>query len=346
MKKLSLLFIGLLLIPSLFLSSCDRGDDIVGGGTSATTFSLLKDYMVANNLDADKVQVNADGLKFVVGAPADAGVALDEFLAKYYIIDIRSNADFTSKGHIEGAKNVAFTDILTEAPNSGGKPILVVCYTGQTACYATSLLRMYHPDYSDTQALKWGMSGWNAATAGPWNGKIGANEADSHTNWSYSAAPANLPFDPPTLSSFSIDGSEILKERVEQVVADGFGGAASVATVNGIDVLNTPIDYFVNNYFSEVDYAGFGHIANAYRIKENLLLSTNGNLGLNSKTKIASYCYTGQTSAVLTAWLRVLGYDAYSMLFGMNGIYNTNPVWATNQWGVGSSVPKDLPLVF
>jgi len=340
MKKLSLLLIGLLLIPALMLTSCDRGDDIIGGGTSSTTFELLKDYMVANNLDADKVQVNADGLKFVVGAPVDAGVALDDFLAKYYIMDIRSAADFAIS-HIEGAKNVAFTDILTEAPNSGGKPILVVCYTGQTACYATSLLRMYHPDYSDTQALKWGMCGWNDDTATRWNDKIGANEADGHANWSYSAAPANLPFDAPTLSSFSVDGEEILKERVEQVVADGF------KTASGTDVLNNPSNYFVNNYFSETDYLDFGHIANAYRTKENLLLSTNGNLVLSSASnaKIASYCYTGQTSAVLTAWLRVLGYDAYSMTFGMNGIYNTNPVWDGNQWGVDSSVPKDLPLV-
>jgi hypothetical protein len=46
----------------------------------------------------------------------------------------------------------------------------------------------------------------------------------------------------------------------------------------------------------------------------------------------------------MTAWLRVIGYDAYSMTFGMNGIFHSNPAWSTNQWGVGSSVPKDLPL--
>ncbi len=337
MKKLSLLFIGLLLIPSLFLTSCDRGDDIIGG-TSASSFSLMKEYMVANNLDIDKVLLNTAGVKFVVGAPADAGVALDDFLAKYYIIDIRAN-DAYNDGHIKGAKNVVFGDILTEAPNASGKAILVVCYTGQTACYATSLLRMY--GYSNTQALKWGMSGWNQDTAGPWNAKIGADDADGHANWSYSTAPSNLVFDEPTLTSFSVDGSEILQERIEQVVADGFKTAA------GGDVLTSPNNYYVNNYFSETDYTSFGHIANAYRIKEDLLLSTNGYLALNSSptAKIASYCYTGQTSAVLTAWLRVLGYDAYSLTFGMNGLYNTNPVWSSNQWGVGSSVPKNLPLV-
>lgn len=335
MKRLSLLFIAFLLVPSLFLTSCDRGDDVVGAAGEAS-FTTLKNYMIANNLDINLINTNVDGEVFVVGAPADADLAA--FLAKYYIMDLRSAAVFAA-GHIEGAKNVDFANILTEAQNAGSKPILMVCYTGQTACYATSLLRMY--GYTHTQALKWGMSGWNNLTADSWNAKIGVEIAKGHSNWSFSTAPANLSFDEPNISSFSTDGAQILKERVEQVVADGFKTAA------GGDVLASPNNYFVNNYFSETDYTSFGHIANAYRIKEDLLLSTNGYLALNSSStaKIASYCYTGQTSAILTAWLRVLGYDAYSITFGMNGFYNTNPAWTSNQWGVGTSVPKNLPLV-
>ena len=45
----------------------------------------------------------------------------------------------------------------------------------------------------------------------------------------------------------------------------------------------------------------------------------------------------------MTAWLRVLGYDAYTMTFGMNGVYNSNPAWTTNQWS--PAVSKNLPLV-
>ena len=337
MKKINLLLIGLLLIPSLLLTSCDRGDDPVNGPVAEPAFTLMTDYMKANSLDIDKVIKNSDGEKFVTGAPADDGAALDAFLAKYYIIDIRSAADYGA-GHIEGAKNVAFGDILNEAPNAGAKPILIACYSGQTACYATALLRMY--GYKHTQALKWGMSGWNQATAGPWNGKIGADSADGHTNWSYSAAPANVLFDDPTIATFSVVGEDILKERVEQVVAAGFG----VATVSGSDVLASPGDYFVNNYFSEADYAAFGHIANAYRI---LPLTLTGNeyknLNSNANAKVVTYCYTGQTSAVMTACLRVLGYDAYTLTYGMNGMFNTNDAWTTNQWG-GDSNPKNLPL--
>ena len=333
MKKLSLFFIGLLLVPSLLLTSCDRGDDI-GGGEITPAFTLMKDYMVANQLDINNIIAGpGDVVKFVVGAPADAD--LDAFLAKYYILDIRSGDAFAS-GHIQGAKNIEFKNILTEAQNSGGKPILMVCYTGQTACYATSLLRLY--GFDDTQALKWGMSGWNPATAGSWNSNIG-NPAEGNTNWTYSSAPANEIFKDPSISSLSQDGFEILQKRVEEVVAAGFKTAT-----NG-DVLASPSNYFVNNYFNTTDYAAFGHISNAYRVTEELLLVGNGYLAMDPdvNAKIVSYCYTGQTSAVLTAWLNVLGYDAYSLSFGMNGLYNSNSAWVTNKWS--SSAPKNLPLV-
>ncbi len=331
MKKLSLYLVGLLLVPSLLFTSCDRGDDILDDSTAAS-FTVLKDYMVASNLDINNIDTNAEGEKFVVGAPAEAD--LDAFLAKYNIIDIRNNTDFAAN-HIQGAKNVAFADILTEAA-AATKPVLVVCYTGQTACYATALMRLY--GYSRTRALKWGMSGWNSATAGSWNNNIG-NDADGHANWSFSNAPTTEVFSDPVISSFSTDGSQILKDRVEQVVADGF------KTVAGGDVLASPSNYFINNYFSEADYIGFGHIDGAYRILP-LTLADNTYLGLDpgSNAKVVSYCYTGQTSAILTACLRVLGYDAYSLTFGMNGMFNSNQAFKTNQWG-GDSNPKNLPLV-
>ena len=150
--------------------------------------------------------------------------------------------------------------------------------------------------------------------------------------------PANIIFTDPALTSVLTDGEAILKERVEAIVALGFQG------VSASEVLNNPGNYFVNNFFSEADYLGFGHISNAYRINP-LNLADDTYLGLNSATnaKVITYCYTGQTSAVMTACLRVLGYDAYSLKFGMNGMYNSNPVWTTNKWT--TSVSKDYPMV-
>lgn len=336
MKKINLIIVALLFFPALFLSSCDRGDDISPDNPILEpAFTTMKKHMLDNELDLTNVLSGPGGdVKFVVGAPAEAD--LPAFLAKYTILDIRSTEAFNS-GHIEGAKHIAFADILTEA-DQASKQVLMVCFTGQTACYAVSLLRLAgHPN---AVSLKWGMSGWNAETAGPWNNSIG-DEADGHANWAFTDAPTAVTYDDPFIDIISTDGAEILRQRVEQVVENGF------KTAKGTDVLNSPQNYFVNNYFSDTDYGKFGHISTAERVKDELMLDGDGYKGLDpdKNAKVINYCYTGQTSAVVTAWLNVLGYDAYSMTFGMNGIYNSNPAWSTNQWGVGSSVPKNLPLV-
>lgn len=334
MKKISLILIGLLFIPTLFLTSCDNGDDPV---VVEPAFTILKNYMVANSMDIPDIMTNADGDSFVVAAPATEAETT-AFLDKYHVIDIRAKADYDA-GHISVAKNVAFANILTEV-TAATKPVLVVCYSGQTACYATALMRMY--GYPKTRALKWGMSGWNSANAvNSWDKQIGKEEAKGHNNWTYAGAPSNQVFTNPTIASLKTEGSQLLKERVEQVVAASFGAA----TVSGTDVLNNPTNYFINNYFSEVDYTGFGHINGAYRILP-LKLADPSYLGLDPTpaTKVVTYCYTGQTSAVMTACLRVLGYNAYTMTYGMNGIYNTNPQFTKNQWGVDSK-PKNYPTV-
>lgn len=333
MKKLSSFLIVLFLIPVLSLTSCDRGDDPSEGTVVSTpSFELMADYMVENDLDIDNILVNQDGDKFVVGAPSEENLAT--FLEKYYIMDIRSNADFLT-AHIDGAQNVPFSDILTVAASTN-KPILVVCYTGQSACYATALLRL--SGYSKTQALKWGMSGWNSSTAGSWNNNIG-NIAENSPNWTYTAAPANISFKDPVISSTFTDGQMILEERIKAVVAEGF------KSVGAGDVLSNPSGYFINNYFSEADYIGFGHISSAYRILP-ITLADGSYKALDPEANtLVTYCYTGQTSAVLSAVLRVLGYNAASLRFGMNGLYHDNPVWDGNQWGVDSSKPKGLPIV-
>ena len=93
----------------------------------------------------------------------------------------------------------------------------------------------------------------------------------------------------------------------------------------------------------DTDYAGFGHISGAYRINP-FTLADNSYLSLNSdpSSTLVTYCYTGQTSAVLTATLKVLGYNAKSLTFGMNGMYNDNPAWTSNKWS--AAVSKDYPV--
>jgi 3-mercaptopyruvate sulfurtransferase SseA len=78
--------------------------------------------------------------------------------------------DFSTIGHIAGAVNVPATDVISHLDAmdvSGYEKIVIACYTGQTAAFVTSLVRM--AGYSNAFSLKWGMSSWNEACAGPLN---------------------------------------------------------------------------------------------------------------------------------------------------------------------------------
>lgn len=308
------------LLVVIFASSIFTGCKETDTPTDQGNYEVLTSYLKSSNLDISTI---TNG--FVMPAPADGNVS-----AKW-VMDIRSAADFAT-AHIDGAHNVAFTDILTAAATAD-KPILVVCYTGQTACYATSLLRLY--GFSDAQALKWGMSGWNTQFD-KWTANC--KDLTSDANWTSDVTAAGS-FEAPDWTSTTLDGQALLHERVEAVVASGFKTAA------GSDVLANPANYYVNNYFSEAHYTGFGHVKGAVRISP---LSIDECAKLDPATKVVTYCYTGQTSAVITAYLNVLGFDAYSLTFGMNGMSTSNAFWTsgnvTNHWGYDSK-SKDLPTV-
>jgi rhodanese-related sulfurtransferase len=76
-----------------------------------------------------------------------------------YIISLRSAEDY-AKGHLPGAVNVSITELFaTETLNSipPEKPVVLVCYTGQTAGQAAAAMNMM--GYTACSLL-FGMSSW------------------------------------------------------------------------------------------------------------------------------------------------------------------------------------------
>ena len=332
MKKVTFYLIALFLVPAILFTSCKPTAPVEPQADPA--FKVLTDYLKANNKDLPsiiKYHGETADIKFVTPPPANND-AIAAFIEKYTILDIRAASDFAT-GHIDGAKNILLKNILTEASAApADKQILVVCYTGQVACFATSLLRL--AGYPKTQALKWGMSGWNSVFADKWENGIG-NVAEGHDNWTTDAT-ALATFSDPELTETLTDGKTLLDARIAKVLADGFKG------VNAADVLDTPSNYFIHNFYKAADYTNFGHIKGAYRIFPLTLKDGEYN-NLDASKEVVTYCYTGQTSAIVTAYLRVLGYDAYSLKFGMNGLYNSNSAWVKNKWS--EAVPKELNYV-
>jgi len=295
------------MIAVLFLSACKKDEPETTPTPEPTNkFEVFKAYLIDNDMDTPTVIDGWITTSTAVHDNMEDGDATND----YFVIDIRSAEDFAN-GHIPGAVNSLLGDVLTKAEGSGGKPILVACYTGQTAGHAVMALRL--SGYTSAKVLKWGMCSWNPETAISWPANVG-DAADGNSNWKFPAAPATkVEFGEPTLETTAETGADILAERVAALLSGGFN------KISNADVLAAPGDYFVNNFWDEVDNTHYGHIDGAYRIKP-LTLAGGEYKYLDQSATVVTYCWTGQTSSMMTAYLKVLGYDVKSLLFGTNGM--------------------------
>ncbi len=256
---------------------------------------------------------------------------LNDNLDLYTVIDIRSETDFDA-GHIDGAHHSSLAtlmdDVGTDIPTD--KPFVIACYTGQSAGHAKIAMEM--AGYEDTKSLLFGMSSWNT-TLDSWTGNcadnLGTVETDNNN--------ADLTWHVyPDLTGQDLDG------RVDVMLAGGFKGKSYTEIEDYLD------DYFVINYFSEADYLGEGesgvpgHIPGAFQFTPYASLGVDEMLGnLPTDMPIIVYCWTGQHSSQVTAYLNMLGYEAYSLKFGSNGLFHTD--LTAHKWT--SSAQNDFDLV-
>jgi len=310
MKHSKILWLSIL-FAYLFIASCSKDDDPAPTPTPTINESeVLATYLESTDSPLMKDFVNTDMPTIM---PASEVKTLNT-TGQVYIIDIRSAADFAT-GHIANAHNVELGDILTHIEGVDLTPyskVAIVCYTGQTAGFAASLLRIM--GYNMVYSMKWGMCAWNVDFAGKWNTAI-ANGNAYATQFTADATAKGAAGDLPELTTGKTTGQEILDARISTTLADGFKG------ISNTDVFANLSNYYIVNYWPENHYADPGHIPGAiqYTPKETIKLSVDLKT-LPTDKPVVVYCYTGQTSAFLTAYLRLLGYDARSLLYGTNGM--------------------------
>lgn len=294
----------------VFATACKDDNEDPNPAPGATEFETMTNYMAANGMDLPDVISS-----WIIAVPAEAD--LDQFLADYYIIDIRRAEDFEN-GHIEGAVNSTLKDVVNTAADARvkAKTPLIVCYSGQTAGRAVVALRL--SGYPDAKVLKFGMSQWAEETSGPWVSKTGdnGNYGVGHSNWTNGPVETNQEFGYPQLNTNQTQAQEILRIRVQAMLDNTEWG------VKAQDVLDTPNNYFINNFWDETDVDHYGHIKGAFRIKP-LTIENDELKHLDPSKAVCTYCWTGQTSSMITAWLDVLGYNSKSLTYGSNNmIYN------------------------
>jgi len=304
MRKTRIILFSVLL-ALVIVSSCKKDDPI-------NEAEVLVDYLESN--------ITPNPVSFLPAYIDAAGLQAANVLDQVYIIDVRSAIDYAA-GHIENAVNVpVLPDIIdhVEATDlSGYDKIAVACYTGQSAAWATALLRLL--GYDNAYSLKFGMSGWH-----PDFDKWTTNTGNTYfASFETTANAKGTEGDYPEISTGFESGADILDARVDAIVAEDFGAAAITASTVFANLSN----YYIVNYWPEAQYLSPGHVPGAinYIPGESFTTATNLKTLPTDKT-IVVYCYTGQTSAFMAAYLRLLGYDAKSLKFGANGmIYDNMP---------------------
>lgn len=310
MKKTNLLLLGFL-FAILFVTSCSKSEDDPAP-VVINEAEVLATYLESTSCPAGKDYVNTDLPSIMAASEVKT---LNE-TGQVYIIDIRSATDFAT-GHIHNAHNVAFADLLTHIKGVDLAPytkVAIVCYTGQTAAYGASLLRLM--GYSKVFSMKWGMCAWNEFFASKWNTAIATGNAYA-SQFTATATAKGAAGALPTLSTGKTTGKDILEARVNAVLIEGFS-AGSVSTKTVFDNLSS---YYIVNYWPADQYADPGHIPGAMQYSPKASMKLAADLKTLPVGKMLGvYCYTGQTSAFLTAYLRLLGYDAKSILYGTNSM--------------------------
>ena len=175
------------------------------------------------------------------------------------------------------------------------------------------------------------MSGWHT-TLDSWSKSCNTIVSASWSASPGSVAEGTYEYDDPDITETG-DGATVLGARIVLLLAGSLRG------VEGVDVLESPGRYFINNFWTAANVKAYGYIRGAYRIKP-LTLAGEEYKYLDPSKEIVTYCWTGLTSSVVTAYLYVLGYNSFSIQNGANSMIYDDLI--SHRWNAKKIA--DLPL--
>jgi len=244
-------------------------------------------------------------------------------LTSYLIIDLRNASDFSS-GHIEGAENISSDSLwnYVKSIDSGSyQKIILIDKNGQSSAYFTCLLRL--AGFNNVYSMNYGMASWNQFFADEWLGVLGdASDIESYTNQDF---PRNDLTDLPLVSFDNPNASlpDRVNSRIKKIIEEGFYFSAILPSPEyAYLICYGKMRLYYARRFIVLEGRGHPPGARLYMDTPDFEFKSGRYLqSLPNDQPICIYDYDGQQSASMTAYLRVLGYDASSLLFGANQLF-------------------------
>jgi len=238
-----------------------------------------------------------------------------------YLLDIRSREAYEA-GHIEGSHHVEFPawaapENLAALPRN--RKIIVICDNGLAAAQVVAGLRLLG---YDAAVPRTGINGW-AET--PMTARL-IEEFKSvrypvrrvPPRDDFTPAPTGVDFAPPEGSHF-----DVIAARVHEVFSTAAAEEHGPHTVSAarLHEMLTGGDESEGVYLldlrREEDFEGVGHIEGSQRLDFDAAAVPQNLERLPRDRKIVTICYTGNLAAQLALVLRLLGYDAAALAYGM-----------------------------
>lgn len=301
-KALLMLFLGFL--GTAFLSCGKKGSSEISesAGTEKT-------IILAKWLEENGNYINSPEIPSIVDSHVVYSMRNDNIL----VIDLRPEADF-NEGHIEYAINLKQSEVIDffrNKINPGSfKGIFFVCNNMSRSGYTAGVMRLL--GYDNVFAIRFGMSGWDRKVAEKyWIANVSnqlLGKLESTVN------PKNKPGKLPEIKASGNTGYDIAMEMAEEILKNNENYGVTIK-----EWLENPDAYYTICYWPEDKYISNGHLPGSvqYQPKSSLGLDMELNT-LPVDKPIVIYCYSGQHSTYVTSYIRMLGYDARSLVYGAN----------------------------
>ena len=320
----------LLLFISISFSSCT--ETVVENREATIDIPKIDNQSeaIANFFSLSGDYINGTKSPYLIGVDD-----VKDNLDKYLLIDTRYHEDYV-KGHIDGAINVDREKIIGFLKSINiyqYEKIIIIDNTGQGAAYVASILRAI--GYGTVFPLKYGMSAWSKEFAYHWANNVGDKGSSLVTKEVYKKPKKGKL---PVMKNKGTTISEILELRAKAEIKYNF----SITIDNLIPNMD---DYYIINYWPKSAYSK-AHLKGAHWYQPKKSINVNADLKtIPANKKILVYCYTGQNSSAVVGYLRLLGYDAYSLRFGSNSFMHQAAI--TNGWHgyIAKDKVNDYPLV-
>ena len=259
-----------------------------------------------------------------------------EHLDDYLLLDIRSKEQF-DKGHIQNAINIQLDGLISLLNSKDSQSVdknIIISESGQKAAYTVAILRLY--GFRNTFSMDYGMGQWNKAFSDIWINARGDSKYKGQLHLDNNIYP-KLNKNLPSISLVFENNSFIsaVEKRIEAFLTE----EQFHSTISTIDEMEER--YHMLNRVFENSYIICNGDLRLYNIKQIIkdvspgpiiygghprtsilysslsdFRSTNLLLTLPPEETIFVYSFNGQRSSYLVAYLRILGYDARSVLYG------------------------------